>query len=264
VFLCVVLACVCAWLLRIFAGLGVSIAGLAPPTWLLFVLCALLFFLIGLGSFYPPSGIFGRPLLSGPADRPLFALTFDDGPDPGGTRAVLAVLARHGVRATFFIIGERAARHPELVAELAAAGHQIENHSLRHSWATPFLSRFRLAAELKKTQEIVTSASGGARAPRWFRPPIGILSPPVASAARRVGLRLCGWSCKSRDGLSFTGADAALARLKKGLRPGAILLLHDAAERGGHTPVAATVLEALLPIAKERGLRPVTLDELVR
>lgn len=239
---------------------GVSL-GAAVPVWAAAALLLLLLSVISLGSFYMPSGIFGRPLLHGPADRPAVALTFDDGPDPNTTPAVLATLRRHGARATFFVIGERAARHPELVAALRREGHQVENHSLRHAWTTPFLPRWRLAAELQKTQQIVERACG--QAPRWFRPPIGILSPPVVAAARRTGLRLCGWSCKSRDGLSSTSAEEALERLRAGLSEGAILLLHDAAERGGHAPVAPAVLEKLLPLLVERGLVPVTLDELV-
>lgn len=243
-------------------ALGVArIAGAALPGWWIAAAAGLLFFLVMLGNFYLPSGIFGRPLLRGPSDRPLVALTFDDGPDPVSTRAVLAVLRRHGVRATFFVIGERAEKHRELLAELAAAGHQIENHSLRHAWSTPFLPRGRLHAELEKTQQIIESAAG--RRPRWFRPPIGILSPPIVAAARRAGLLLCGWSCKARDGLGSTGTAAALARLQAGLCPGAILLLHDAAERGGHAPVAPAVLEKLLPMLAERGLSAVTIDELV-
>jgi peptidoglycan/xylan/chitin deacetylase (PgdA/CDA1 family) len=221
----------------------------------------LLIFTIALGSFYLPSGIFGRPLLRGPADRPLVALTFDDGPDPASTPAVLMMLRRHGVRATFFVIGERAARHPELLALMAQQGHQIENHSLRHSYATPFLPRGKLLAELLATQELIKRACG--QAPRWFRPPIGILSPPVVAAARQAGLGLCGWSCKSRDGWSSTTVENALSKLQAALRPGAILLLHDAADRGGHTPIAPAVLERLLPLIAEQGLRPVPLDELL-
>lgn len=252
-FFALVLLCAAAVLLR---SLGQPVPGSA-----LGALFALLFAAIALGNFYPPSGIFGRPLLRGSPSRPLVALTFDDGPDPVSTPAVLAVLRRHGAKATFFVIGERAGRHPELLGQLAAEGHQIENHSLRHSWATPFLPRAQLAAELAETQRLIERACG--RAPRWFRPPIGILSPPVAAAARRVGLSLCGWSCKSRDGLGSTGVAEALGRLRGGLLPGAILLLHDAAEGGARTPVAPLVLEQLLPLIQERGLRPVTLDELV-
>ena len=220
--------------------------------------------LTGLGSFWQRSGVFGRVLLAGPADRlpPRVALTFDDGPDPVTTPQVLAVLARFGVRATFFVIGERARRHPALLAQLAAAGHQIENHSLHHAWTTAFASPRRLQAELNEAQQIIAAACG--RRPVWFRPPIGILSPPVAQAAAALGLRLAGWSDKARDGWSSTRLPQALARLRRGLRPGAILLLHDAGEAPGtaRTPLAVPILEALLPELAARGLAAVPLDEL--
>ena len=226
-----------------------------------------------LGSFYAPSGIFGPTLLRGPGSRRQVALTFDDGPCPTTTPKVLAVLARHRVRATFFVIGERAARHPEVIAAIAQAGHQIESHSHRHSWWTAFTPRSRLAAELREAQAVIKDACG--RAPRWLRPPIGILSPEIVAAAQAVGLRLCAWSCKARDGLAGTSGEAALARLRTGLHPGAILLLHDAAEGpvrpssaspGASPPrvlVAPAVLEQLLPELAAHKLSAVTLDELL-
>jgi peptidoglycan/xylan/chitin deacetylase (PgdA/CDA1 family) len=241
------------------------LAGLSPGS-LCLGLLGLWLTLAHLGSFYAPSGIFGPTLLRGPGRRPLVALTFDDGPDPEATPRVLEVLSRHGARATFFVIGERAARHPEVIAAIARAGHQIESHSHRHSWWTAFTPRRRLAAELQAAQAVIAAASG--RAPRWLRPPIGILSPEVVAAARLVGLRLCAWSCKARDGLAGTSVAAALTRLRAGLSPGAILLLHDAAEpRPGparpRPPIAPAVLEALLPELAARQLRAVTLDELL-
>lgn len=251
------------WAVPLAAGLG--LAGFVP--WSVFLaLCGLWLILSHVGSFHAPSGIFGPTLLHGPGARPLVALTFDDGPDPETTPKVLQLLARHGARATFFVIGERAARHPEVLTAIARAGHQIESHSYHHSWWTAFTPRSRLAAELAAAQSAIAAASG--RPPRWFRPPIGILSPEVVAAARQAGLRLCAWSCKARDGLAGTSVAAALARLRAGLEPGAILLLHDAAEaRPGPPrsapPIAPAVLAALLPELARRQLRAVTLDELL-
>lgn len=242
------------------AGVVAAVRG-GVPAWVFAALALGLFAVINLGSFVAASGVFGRPLLRGSPALPQVALTFDDGPDPIGTPRVLEVLARHNARATFFVIGERARRHPELLARIAAAGHQIESHSLRHAWSTAFWPRSRLARDLATVQEIIQAACG--RAPRWFRPPIGVLSPAVVAAAQRVGLGLCAWSRKARDGLAGTTAEAALAHLLPGLENGAILLLHDAAERGERETVAPAVLERLLPILAQRGLRPVVLDELV-
>lgn len=250
------------------AGAAAAMAvGGSLPGWVAGGLFAAYAGLIPLGSFYAPLGVFGPVLLAGRADRPLVALTFDDGPDPEATPRVLEVLARHRARATFFVIGERAARHPEVLSRQREAGHQIENHSLRHSWYTAFAPPSRLAAELDRASAIIRAASG--LAPRWLRAPIGILSPRVFAAAHRAGLRLCGWSGKARDGWSSTSIEAATRRLLAALRPGAILLLHDAPELlsgdGGSTrrPIAPEVLERLLPHLARRGLRAVTLDELL-
>jgi peptidoglycan/xylan/chitin deacetylase (PgdA/CDA1 family) len=241
---------------------GAALARLvAPvPTGLLLGLLFGLLGVIAAGVFWPRSGVFARPLISGPAG-PHVALTFDDGPDPVTTPQVLDLLAQHGAQATFFVIGARAARHPQLLAEMVRRGHQVENHSLNHAYTPPFLSVRRLTDELLAAQAIIAAAT--ARPPTWFRPPVGLLSPRVALAARRAGLRLCGYSRSARDGLAGTGVEAALARLRGGLRPGAILVLHDAAERAGRTPIAPQVLARLLPLMKERGLRPVTLDDLM-
>ncbi len=215
-----------------------------------------------LGNFWLGSGVFARVLLAGPAHQAGIALTFDDGPDEHSTPQVLAELQRHGARATFFVIGERARAQPDLLRAMAAAGHQIENHSLHHSWATAFFSQARITRELAQTQALIAGITG--RAPRWFRPPIGILSPPIARAAERLGLRLCGWSSKSRDGWASTTQANALRRLQRGLQPGAILLLHDASERGLRPALAPAILRELLPLLQAQGLRALTLDELMQ
>jgi peptidoglycan/xylan/chitin deacetylase (PgdA/CDA1 family) len=251
--LCVI--CLPLWLLGKIAGLWLVLA----------VLLRVL--LIPLGSLVAASGIFGRVLLFGPTDKPLVALTFDDGPDPQTTPRVLAVLASHQVRATFFVIGERAARHPELLRQLVAAGHQVENHSHRHSWATAFGPTERLVRELSSAQQVIEQA--GAPRPRYFRAPIGILSPPIVAAVRKLELQLVGWTAKARDGWASTTVSAAVSRLERSLRPGAILLLHDAGEplTGQHAAratIAPEVLQQLLPRLRERGLSAVTLDELLR
>lgn len=214
------------------------------------------------GNFWLGSGVFAPVLLAGPDQGRRIALTFDDGPDPHSTPQVLAELARHGVRATFFVVGARAEANPGLVRAMAEAGHQIENHSLHHSWATAFFSQARIQRELLRTQHFIARTTG--RVPTWFRPPIGILSPPIARAAAALGLGLCGWSGKSRDGWASTSQQAALRRLERALRPGAILLLHDASERGSHLTLAPALLRDLLPLVAARGLQAVTLDELLR
>lgn len=236
------------------------------PAWCLGLSLLLRGGLVCIGSFVAGSGVFGQVLLSGPSDRPLVALTFDDGPDPLTTPRVIELLAKHGAQATFFVIGERAARHPELISRLLAAGHQVENHSQRHSWATAFGPVGRLVAEFSQAQQSIVDAGSGK--PRFFRAPIGILSPPIIAAVWRLDLQLVGWSAKARDGWASTTVSAALSRLEPALRPGAILLLHDGSERLSdqsttRPTIAPEILEQLLPQLLTRGLRSVTLDELL-
>lgn len=246
--------CLLGWILR-----------LLSPLWLVLASTGLLG-LIVLGNFVASSGVFGKVLIAGPTDRPHVALTFDDGPDPETTPLVLDVLEKYGARATFFVIGERAMRHPGLIRRLIDAGHQVENHSHRHSWATAFGPTPKLVREFGQAQAAIRDAGG--KLPRYFRAPIGILSPPIVAAAQTLGLTIVGWTAKARDGWASTSVDAACRRLAGSLRPGAILLLHDAGEQldatqAARPTIAPQVLAELLPMLAARGLSAVTLDELL-
>jgi peptidoglycan/xylan/chitin deacetylase (PgdA/CDA1 family) len=211
------------------------------------------------GVFWNGAGLFARPILAGRGDGKI-ALTFDDGPDPVETRKVMDALEAGGHRGTFFVIGARAEAHPDLLTELARRGHLVANHSYHHAYTTAFAPPARLAEELESAQALIARATG--KAPRWFRPPVGILSPRVVEAARRSRLELVGWSANARDGVATTVEEAA-ARLTRALRPGAILVLHDCIERGGRAPIAADVVERLSVEMERRGLKSVTLDELL-
>jgi peptidoglycan/xylan/chitin deacetylase (PgdA/CDA1 family) len=240
--------------LTVLGALGWCLAGGDVPLALLALALLAIFVAVAGGVFSLGAGLFARPILAvAPAhagDR--VALT---------TRAVAAQLEARGGRGTFFVIGKRAASQAPLLAELVARGHGLGNHSFNHSWLTPFRHPARLAAELAQAQEVLAQA--GARV-RWFRPPVGLLSPRVAAAAKKIGLTIVGWSATARDGRAATTVEQAAARLVAAARPGAILvLLHDAAERGGRAPIAARVLPAVLDALAARGLRSVTLDELL-
>ena len=235
--------------------------GGAVPLWVVNALGVATVATFGSGLAFMSIGLFGRPILGAdPASSAgRLALTFDDGPHPVHTRAVLDLLDARGHRATFFVIGTRGARHPELLAEIVRRGHALGNHSHAHSWATAALSVRRLVADLQRAQATLRAAGSD---PRWFRPPIGIVSPLVSAATRRAGLRIVGWTASARDGVA-THPARALRRLLRGLRPGAILALHDAAEHGDREPVALRVLPRLLDELDNRKLRSVTIDELL-
>lgn len=151
---------------------------------------------------------------------PAVALTFDDGPDPDATPRLLDVLGRHGARATFFMVGKRAARHPEIVERVAAEGHTVASHGWDHSSFALISGRWR-RAQLRWCQEAL--APHGAP---LFRPPFGHQSVASHLDAWRLGYQVVAWNLGAED---YRGEDAeTLAeRVKRGLRPGSIVLLHD-------------------------------------
>lgn len=188
------------------------------------------------------------------------AITIDDGPDPRVTPAVLDILARAGARASFFCIGEKVRRHPDLVRRMIEAGHRIENHSQRHLLYFAMLGPGGIRRELSNGQATIADATG--RAPRFFRAPAGLRNPLLEPVLAECGLRLASWTRRGYDTVWRDPAGVG-ARLARGLGAGDILLLHDgnaARDRAG-VPLVQTVLPNLLEQIHAAGLRCVTLDE---
>jgi peptidoglycan/xylan/chitin deacetylase (PgdA/CDA1 family) len=221
----------------------------------------LFFFLIVLGTAFPRLSIHTPCLCKVKVGKGLVALTFDDGPHPIHTRAVLDTLDTHNAKATFFLLGTKALAQADLVREIVARGHQVENHSWAHEPWFPIKSTQTLARDLARTSSTLEALTG--HPTRWFRPPFGVVSPPIASGAARAGLNLCGWSATARDGSPRRKNSNALKSLMRGLTPGAILALHDAPERGNRAPATVVILESLLGEMEKKGLRSVTLNGLL-
>jgi peptidoglycan/xylan/chitin deacetylase (PgdA/CDA1 family) len=160
---------------------------------------------------------------------PGVALTFDDGPHPEGTPAVLDVLARAGARATFFMIGEQVARRPALAARVAAAGHAVALHGHVHRLQLR-MGAGAVRADVARGLAAIEDACGdvGGAAVRWHRPPYGIYSPAGLTAARSAGLAPLLWSRWGKDWRRCTTPGRIAARATRGLLPGDVILLHDA------------------------------------
>jgi peptidoglycan-N-acetylglucosamine deacetylase len=175
-------------------------------------------------------------------------LTIDDGPDEVDTPRTLALLARHGARATFFLIGERAAQMPHLVRAIVEAGHEIGHHTHTHPSGSFWCAGpARVRRELD--QALAAYAASGVR-PRWFRPPAGIKNVWLDPELRRRGLRHVGWSLRSLDTIRRDPA-AVLARVERRVRPGDIVVLHEGPRL--HPRVRRHALERLLPALARRG-----------
>lgn len=245
--------------------LGAAIVVLARPELWLWILAAILVnhLLLGLMGMWPRSRSLGPNMLRLPeaaARRGEVALTFDDGPDPDVTPQVLNLLERHQARASFFVVGAKAAAHPQLIRDIVRRGHSVENHSLRHSSGFGFFGPRRLKREITLAQDAVAGITG--QAPAFFRSPMGIRNPLLDPVLAQIGLRYVTWT---RRGFDTVARDPAvvLARLTRGLRAGDILLLHDRKIAGRAAPVL-TVLPALLETLREAGLKPVSLPMAMR
>ncbi len=224
---------------------------------LLSVLFSLAGLYVGLGACFPYLQVFGQSLCEIRTRRKVVALTFDDGPEPLNTPRLLDLLASRGVRATFFCVGQRVARHPELARRIAAEGHLVENHSYLHSSWMNLFSVERLRADLTQAQEEIARVTG--RRPTFFRPPSFLTNPRVFRVVRELNLTV---AAARRLGLDRqpNSAERIAARVLRGVRPGGIILLHDGGVPADRLlAVVTTIIDKL----QADGYECLRLDELV-
>jgi peptidoglycan-N-acetylglucosamine deacetylase len=249
------------------AHLGAAAAVLARPRtwpWALGVLAINHVMLAGAGL-WPRSKLLGpnwTRLPAAAAAARSIAITIDDGPDPQVTPRVLEQLEQHRARATFFCVGERVLRYPDLAQEMVRRGHCIENHSQRHRHNFSLLGPRGMAAEIERAQESIERTTG-IRA-QFFRAPAGLRNPFLDPVLTRLGLKLASWTRRGFDTVNGD-ADAVYQRLAHSLASGDILLLHDgnaARDRMGE-PVILTVLPRLLDALRAQNLKAVTLSSVL-
>lgn len=204
----------------------------------------------------PPAGVY----LRGDRRYRLVALTFDDGPDGVFTPQVLDVLKRHGVRATFFLVGKRAAARPDLVRRMVAEGHEIGNHSWDHAELTRMDSR-RVHAELAETHQLLRRLSG--RPVRLLRPPYGAVNATVLKEAGALGYRTVLWNVDSLDWRPDVDRDGVLHNVLPNVRNGSIVLQHAAGGKGEDLSNTVAALPLLIRTLRGQGYRLVTLSELL-
>ena len=214
-------------------------------------------------SLWPTSQIFGRTLIAGD-DGNEVALTFDDGPNDAATLQLLEVLARHVVRATFFNMGNFARERPEIVRQVAAAGHLVGNHTMSHPRLST-ASAARVRQEIADCNAALEEIMGAAV--KFFRPPYGARRPAVLRAARELGLTPVMWNVTGYD-WNPIGVEGILSNLEAGIARwqwrgrGANLLLHD----GGHRAMGAArmdtvrAVDRLLTTRRGTATRFVTVD----
>jgi len=209
----------------------------------------------------PASGVFGPVLLHGSGHR--VALTFDDGPNPAYTPAVLATLRAHRVHATFFCVGRAVRAHPELVRAILADGNEIENHTLTHAHLNALFTRAALAGEIGGGSNAIAAVTG--RRPRFTRPPYGARDFAALATIRALGMRPVLWSAMLGDYATPPDRRVLLQALLAQVGDGGIIVLHDGDlgrdDDGGRTYEAA-LAGPLIDALQARGYAFVTVAEL--
>ncbi|HEY6723877.1 MAG TPA: polysaccharide deacetylase family protein [Polyangiaceae bacterium] len=247
-----------------FGGLGFSLAAAwfgPPAVWVVAVVLLAYLAIVLSGVFFPRLGMYATVHCVAPSSVPALALTFDDGPHPQTTPAVLDILEQHEAVATFFVVGHKVDKYPEVVREIVARGHALGLHGYQHERLFALRRPTDVARDIEQTRDAVERACGVR--PRAFRPPIGFVSPRTAAGARRAQAPLIGWSVRAYDGTGHVSPERMLRRIEPGLRAGAIVLLHDAAERDDFVPGAVEALPRILEAIQRRGLTTASLERLL-
>ncbi len=217
--------------------------------------------LLTYGAVEPTNGLFGPVLARGPRTRAAY-LTFDDGPNPDATPRVLEILADKRVPAAFFLVGNHVRRFPDTARAVAEAGHLIGNHTQSHV-KLHLLGPARLAREIGGAHETIVGETGVV--PRVFRAPHGYRNPFVFGAIRPYGYRMMGWTFGVWD-TARPGAQEIRRRIRRKLRPGSVLLLHDG---DGYDPLGdrrqtAEALPGIIDDVRANGYEFRSLQELLR
>lgn len=191
----------------------------------------------------------------GDAEIPAVALTFDDGPSATTTLKLLEILAREQVKATFFVLGDNARKHPELVKAISNGGHTIGNHSYSHPLHFADIPLAEQTSELVDSSELLKSITG--KTPRFFRPPGGSNNPALIELANKLGMKTIIWSVDPKD-YEQPGTDVIVERvLGKGrVKNGAIILMHEG------KPQTLAAVPRIIRALREREFGFMTMDQM--
>ncbi|MFD0589785.1 polysaccharide deacetylase family protein [Paenibacillus sp. GCM10027627] len=210
---------------------------------------------VKLGKLYP-----GAFITNGPRGKKRVALTFDDAPDSRVTPQILEILSNYHVRATFFLVGNKAANHPQLVKRILKEGHVIGNHSYNHAIFSK-LTNAQFQNQIWRTDKVINQISGVS--PRLIRPPYGDLLPHQVAWSRANGFTMVNWDVDSEDWKKNPSSALVLANIKRTLQPGSIVLQHAGGGEGQYLSGTIRALPDLIEMLQDKGYEIVTLPELL-
>ncbi|MBN1575928.1 MAG: polysaccharide deacetylase family protein [Chitinispirillaceae bacterium] len=203
-------------------------------------------------------GFFCPALCTRGGEKRRLALTFDDGPEPNLTPAILDLLGEFNFRATFFCIARRVEKHPAVARLIVTRGHTIACHDLDHQWTANLRRHRRMVADINEACSIIRSVTG--ISPRCYRPPVGLSNPHLRTALAHLDMVCIGWSRSLGDaGNRFAGR---LRRMPRLAEPGAVIMLHDCLPAVSHRDVFLQQLRMLCERIREKELTSVGVDEL--
>jgi peptidoglycan-N-acetylglucosamine deacetylase len=197
------------------------------------------------------------PLYGGNALLPEIALTFDDGPHPGSTLKIVAILKRFGIKVTFFCVGQHIQQYPDDVRQEYANGNLVEDHTWTHP-DLQLLSSDEIGKQLGHTAHEIEQVTGAM--PTLFRPPYGIFNWPIFAQSRRMALSSIIWNVDPQD-WSMPGTNAIIARVLGAAGNGSIVLMHDG---GGDRSQTVAALPTIITTLRQRGFRFVTVEQMIR
>lgn len=240
--------------LAIFCTAIVFLIFLKAPLWTMVVSLVLFVAIVAWGSFDIRQNFFLRSLSKQtlPAGKTV-ALTFDDGPTEF-TPEFLALLKKTDAKVTFFCIGRQVEKHPAILAQIMADGHEIGNHTFSHLHRTGFMGTQDLVTEIKSCDRALQKA--GNVETQLYRPPFGVTNPNIAKAVQSTGKISIGWNVRSLDTVIKDEKQIAQRVLNK-IQPGSIVLMHDTSLK------SLKALEILLLNLKQQGYRFVTVSTLL-
>ncbi len=204
------------------------------------------------GSFNIKADFFAKSYHTPAHNRQEIAITFDDGPTEFTTE-VLDLLKEFNAKATFFCIGKRIEKNPEILERISQEEHVIGNHTYSHSNFFPFFKQKRMKAELSKTSVLISEITD--KPVEFFRPPFGVVNTTIVKAAKSNNLKIVGWNLRSYDGVKFD-TKRILQRIIPNIKPGTVLLLHDS------RPDSGIILREVLEEIMRKKLKAVTVNEI--
>jgi peptidoglycan/xylan/chitin deacetylase (PgdA/CDA1 family)/GT2 family glycosyltransferase len=211
----------------------------------------------------PGSWFYGKVLSNGNRNRPRIALTFDDGPNEPYTSQVLSILEQYKIKATFFVIGQKARRYPEICRRIVTAGNVIGNHSYNHRKSLCLRRNKTIARDVESAHQAIYDCTGFE--PKLFRPPYGFRTPWLMHTVRQLGYTVVTWDNMTGDWKADKSGEEIVQAIVQRVRPGSVIVLHDGRD-GRPTYDRSQMLRALPYIIKplkERGFDFVTVPELL-